>query len=1255
MESLPFDVIVITSPDDLSALAATELISSSFGQSPLTSPSDDSCDEYYRYNDHKNNEKGKQTSPLFLSSCDPYSAKLGSGGGTIAALSEADEVWNFHRGAGDDSPPQHPTVLICHAGGESSRCPTQIALGKAWTSLPIVKYPSSDDGVAKFQTVVSNPTELLVHSLSRILANVPRGSIVVAASDVLLSFGEDEESLTKGINFDGEDGVIGLAVPAPLSTAQNHGVFVAEDNMGERSNNWRISKVQQVLQKTSILQMMDTPSCAFSSDIDDDEKVCAWIDTGVIVFLPAAASALRELSASTLRLCTRHGLLELYGDRCRGAIIDDRPNINDFAKSIAPKICLYGEMLHALRTSLSTITSDATSGSSYMSVLSQHQLKVCAFGTGSFIHLGTTAELVDFITSGSSVVTNEKEDSRLIRDSAVRTRRRYQHFGAAMGLTNRADAFLSGFHCDSCQDNVVVNSVIRVEVSGYIGMSSVVEHCYVDGAADIHVGDGCVVSGIRGSASLCIRSGLCLQLLPLRQSMNQSSGASFVCICIGVHDSIKDVLAKTLFGLDLQFVLTSGIDVADLWDESIEASERMLWNARILPVLTSAGNENVKLNYSFLDWIDFMWTSASSFESDSDNGVCFARAMSGLKQWKESDRLSLSQIRTVVDSKAEARYRSSIPVKLFEDRRLEEVSSILTNRRHEQCNFDYVDVFPCSAKFMNAMHTLDLVASKAFSDAHFDVAGRSFTVMKLLIENIERLRPRSRLAASSSDKNRNGNINGKGLEQSMRESITMLRSSQSEYVSTSVASLRDSLLASATADIVACCGFLEQAASSMTERCVSGNTNAPPLWERTTHIPIGTTATATAPARIDLAGGWTDTPPISFEYGGKVACLAVLVDGKRPLKAHCRLVKGRACIRLRTEHRSLADEKLLSSAEVMIQTLGDLASYCKPEADCSLLMCALIQLGFTTPASIGSNNNHSSIQSNLIEFCRMDQRDVGLEIIAVSYLPTGSGMGGSSIIAGCVLAAIAKCVGITLAGIGGEATQGIEINGPNSIIHSVLMVEQLLTTGGGWQDNIGGIVGGLKLGSSDPHVLPLQTRVQRVHLPPYVIDDLNKRLILWDSGKPRLAKNILQQVLLRWATRSDEIMDTVKGLVQGASEAITCLESGRIDDLGRVINQYWQLKMAMAGRDSGAEPTCVRYLIDFLKSKRCIIGASLCGAGGGGFLALLASEGFSRQEVEATVRLSMDPSSAAGLLGEIFSFHCCTVSEEGLLVEIFDC
>ena len=49
----------------------------------------------------------------------------------------------------------------------------------------------------------------------------------------------------------------------------------------------------------------------------------------------------------------------------------------------------------------------------------------------------------------------------------------------------------------------------------------------------------------------------------------------------------------------------------------------------------------------------------------------------------------------------------------------------------------------------------------------------------------------------------------------------------------------------------------------------------------------------------------------------------------------------------------------------------------------------------------------------------------------------------------------------------------VEINRPNSLIHSVLMLEQLLTRGGGWQDNIGGIVGGLKLGSSNAHVFSI--------------------------------------------------------------------------------------------------------------------------------------------------------------------------------------
>jgi len=34
------------------------------------------------------------------------------------------------------------------------------------------------------------------------------------------------------------------------------------------------------------------------------------------------------------------------------------------------------------------------------------------------------------------------------------------------------------------------------------------------------------------------------------------------------------------------------------------------------------------------------------------------------------------------------------------------------------------------------------------------------------------------------------------------------------------------------------------------------------------------------------------------------------------------------------------------------------------------------------------------------------------------------------------------------------------------LIHAVLYVEQLLTTGGGWQDQVGGVYGGFNLGQS---------------------------------------------------------------------------------------------------------------------------------------------------------------------------------------------
>lgn len=58
-------------------------------------------------------------------------------------------------------------------------------------------------------------------------------------------------------------------------------------------------------------------------------------------------------------------------------------------------------------------------------------------------------------------------------------------------------------------------------------------------------------------------------------------------------------------------------------------------------------------------------------------------------------------------------------------------------------------------------------------------------------------------------------------------------------------------------------------------------------------LPVGASVTSRAAARIDLAGGWTDTPPISYEAGGAVLNAAVTVSGERPVEARCERIEAR--------------------------------------------------------------------------------------------------------------------------------------------------------------------------------------------------------------------------------------------------------------------------------------------------------------------------------------------------------------------------
>ena len=95
-------------------------------------------------------------------------------------------------------------------------------------------------------------------------------------------------------------------------------------------------------------------------------------------------------------------------------------------------------------------------------------------------------------------------------------------------------------------------------------------------------------------------------------------------------------------------------------------------------------------------------------------------------------------------------------------------------------------------------------------------------------------------------------------------------------------------------------------------------------------------------------------------------------------------------------------------------------------------------------------------------------RGGGIEIESWSRLPQGSGLGTSSILAAALVACVSSALGV--------------YRDASDLTHTVLQVEQLLTTGGGWQDQVGGILPGVKACSSAA-ALPLAVSSDVLPLP----------------------------------------------------------------------------------------------------------------------------------------------------------------------------
>ncbi|NLF94139.1 MAG: bifunctional fucokinase/L-fucose-1-P-guanylyltransferase [Oligosphaeraceae bacterium] len=340
-----------------------------------------------------------------------------------------------------------------------------------------------------------------------------------------------------------------------------------------------------------------------------------------------------------------------------------------------------------------------------------------------------------------------------------------------------------------------------------------------------------------------------------------------------------------------------------------------------------------------------------------------------------------------------------------------------------------------------------------------------------------------------------------------------------------------------------------------------------------------TEETVELPLRVNWGGGWTDTPPYCCEQGGVVLNAAIKLQGQYPIR-----VTARRLPQLQIE---------LASADAgHYGTFTDLAALqdCgNPFDPFALHKAALLSLGII-PRQGGPA---------LKELLR--QMGGGLSLSTqVMNVPRGSGLGTSSILAAGSLLAVGRLFGLR--------------HTSAEISNLTLCLEQIMSTGGGWQDQLGGLLPGIKLIRTTPGWQP-EYAVQTLRLSANTRRNLQERFVLISTGQRRLARNLLREIVGKYLTNDRNTLETLRDIRTLPEKMGAALQRGNLDYFAHLLSQQWELNQRL---DPGCSNTCIEFILNACQD--LLEGQFIAGAGGGGFLQVILKKGVSRKNLATRLR-----------------------------------
>ena len=163
--------------------------------------------------------------------------------------------------------------------------------------------------------------------------------------------------------------------------------------------------------------------------------------------------------------------------------------------------------------------------------------------------------------------------------------------------------------------------------------------------------------------------------------------------------------------------------------------------------------------------------------------------------------------------------------------------------------------------------------------------------------------------------------------------------------------------------------------------------------------------------------------------------------------------------------------------------------------------------------------------------------------------------------------------------------------------------------------------------------------VEPIEIPRDAREELGSRMILYYTGLQRLAADILQKVVGRYLVREPECLAIVRELKDGAERMRIELGRGDIDVVARTLGEYWSLKQRL-------DPGSTTPAIESLFARVCdeLSGFELPGAGGGGFLLLIAKDAIAADRVRERLG-ALKPNRTARL-------YDAAIDDRGLVVMV---